>query len=68
MLLMKALNSRSLFRHMEEPGLVFSLACSNAEEYTTSLNMIDSKRAKLALIREISITAANDYLAQLAIL
>lgn len=53
---------------MEEPGLVFSSACSNAEEYTASLNTIDSKRAKLALTREISIMAANNYVAQLAIL
>lgn len=53
---------------MEEPSLVFSLACSNAEEDTTVLNMLDSKKAKLALIREISIMAANDYFAQLAIL
>jgi len=66
---MRALNSRSLFRHVEEPGLVFSLAYSNTEEYTTPLRIIDSKRAKLALSsREVTITAANDYLAQLAIL
>lgn len=39
----EGLNSKSLVRNVEEPHLCFILACFNAEEYITSLNMMIQK-------------------------